>query len=207
MNTFEMDMRRALFSKGFMVGLIIEILILDTQDFGSEMYFLLIPVVVAFPYATAWLNDYQSGYIKLYMYRTGIKAYIVGKFLATMLSGGIMLSLGIVIAQWIGGEKMVDTLVPVFASGCFWAALSTTLSAVTNSRYIAYGSGFVVYYLLIILYERYFPWLYCLYPEEWMAPKHIWVFDEYGVLVLLSGLCVILYLIFKSVVRRCIEGV
>lgn len=207
MNTFEMDLRRALFSKGFLIGLIIEILILDRSGFASDFYLLCMPVVVAFPYATAWLNDYHSGYIKLYLYRTGVKAYIAGKFLACALSGGILLSLGLIIAQWIKGEEMVTSFVPVFASGCFWAAISTTMSAVTGSRYVAYGGGFVIYYLLVIIYERYFTSLYCLCPEEWIKPTHLWVFDEYGVLIMLVGFMLVLYGIFYNIVRRCIEGV
>ncbi|MBQ9934766.1 MAG: hypothetical protein IJO70_02870 [Lachnospiraceae bacterium] len=207
MNTFEMDLKRALFSKGFLIGLIIEILILDKSGFASDFYLLCMPVVVAFPYATAWLNDYHSGYIKLYLYRTGVKAYIVGKFIVAALSGGILLTLSILVAQWIKGEEMVSSFIPVFASGCLWAAVATTLSAITSSRYVAYGSGFVIYYLLIILYERYFTWLYCLYPEEWIKPQHTWVFDEYGVMILLLGIVLVLFAIFYAVVRRCIERV
>ena len=107
MNTFEMDLKRALFSKGFLIGLIIEILILDKSGFASDFYLLCMPVVVAFPYATAWLNDYHSGYIKLYLYRTGVKAYIVGKFIVAALSGGILLTLSILVAQWIKGVSLL----------------------------------------------------------------------------------------------------
>lgn len=207
MNTFEMDLKRAIFSKGFLIGLILEILILDKSGFASDFYLLCMPVVVAFPYATAWLNDYHSGYIKLYLYRTGVKAYIAGKFAVAGLSGGILLTLSLTIAQWIKGEQMVSSFVPMFASGFFWAVMSATMSAVTGSRYVAYGGGFVFYYLLVILYERYFTTLYCISPDEWIKPTRTWVFDEYGVLIMLMGLSLVLYGVYYKVLRRCIEGV
>lgn len=204
MNTFEMDLKRALLSKGFVIGLIIEILILDKSGFATDVYLLFMPVVVAFPYATAWLNDYNSGYIKLYLYRTGAGAYIFGKFVVSAISGGIMLVLSIIIVGWINKEVQVTTLATVFASGCLWAAVATTMSAVTGSRYVAYGGGFVIYYMLVIIYERYFTSLYCLSPDEWICPAHTWVFGEYGVLLLLLGIAMVLYCVFYRVVRRCI---
>jgi len=207
MNTFEMDLKRAIFSKGFLIGLILEILILDKSGFASDFYLLCMPVVVAFPYATAWLNDYDSGYIKLYLYRTGIKAYITGKFVVSGLSGGILLTLSLHIAQWIKGEEMTSSLIPVFASGCFWAVVSATMSAVTDSRYVAYGGSFVIYYLLVIVYERYFTTLYCICPDEWIKPTRTWVFDEYGVLIMLTGFSFVLYMVYYKVLRRCLEGV
>ena len=207
MNTFEMDLKRAFVSKGFIIGLIIEILILDKSGFSSDFYLLCMPVVVAFPYATAWLNDYHSGFIKLYLYRTGVKAYITGKFIVTGLSGGTLLTLSLAIAQWIKGEEIPASFVPVFACGCFWAVVSATMSAVTGSRYVAYGGGFVIYYLLVILYERYFTSLYCISPDEWIKPVHTWVFGEHGVLIMLLGLMLIMYGVYYRVLRRCIEGV
>jgi len=206
MNTFETDLKRAIISKGFLAGLLLEILILCKSGFCSDFYLLCMPVAVSFPYATAWLDDYHSGFIKLYLHRTSIRAYIVGKFAASALSGGLMLTASMVIAGWIAGEELAPSLIPVFSSGCFWAAASTTLAAVSGSRYVAYGGGFVFYYLLVIMYERYFTELYCLCPEEWIAPKHMWVFDEYGVLILLSGFMLLMYLAFSRTVRRCIQG-
>lgn len=206
MNTIETDLKRAIISKGFLVGLLLEILILCKSGFCSDFYLLCMPVAVSFPYATAWLNDYQSGFIKLYLHRTSIRAYIIGKFAASALSGGLMLTISMIIAQWITGEGFTPSLVPVFASGCFWAAASTTLAAVSGSRYVAYGGGFVFYYLLVIMYERYFTSVYCLCPNEWIAPKHIWAFDEYGVLILLSGLMMLMFLVFNRIVRRGIQN-
>ena len=42
------------------------------------------------------------------------------------------------------------------------------------SNYMAYIAPFVIYYFLIMLKERYFEGIYCIYPKEWIAPEHYW---------------------------------
>lgn len=39
---------------------------------------------------------------------------------------------------------------------------------------MAYGLPFVVYYMMVILKERYLPKLYALYPGEWVLCKENW---------------------------------
>lgn len=98
-------------------------------------------------------------------------------------------------------------LLLIFMSGMLWAVLSATLAAMSNSRYIAYGGAFVIYYLLIILHERYFKELYCIYPYEWLAPTHTWIFQEQGVVLLLSGIILVLFGFYNEILRRCIQRV
>ena len=88
-----------------------------------------------------------------------------------------------------------------------WAVVAAVLAALSNSRYITYGGAFVLYYILVILHERYFHTLYCLYPYEWLAPEHTWLFDEWGVVFLVTGLILILICLYDVILRRCIEGV
>ena len=95
----------------------------------------------------------------------------------------------------------------IFFSAMVWALLSATLAAISNSRYIAYGGSFVIYYILVILHDRYFEDIYCLYPYEWIQFQHTWLFDEQGIVILLSSLSALLFLIYYNTVRRCIERV
>ena len=71
----------------------------------------------------------------------------------------------------------------------------------------AYGGSFVIYYILVILHDRYFEDIYCLYPYEWIQFQHTWLFDEQGIVILLSSLSALLFLIYYNTVRRCIERV
>lgn len=207
MNSFETDLKRAICSKGFLIGILLEILILKQAGFDSDLFRVTVPVLATFPYATAWLSDYQSGYIKSYLYRSGIFPYICGKFWACGISGGLVELLGCLIYMWTQEQPEDINLILVFSSAMFWALLSATLAAISNSRYIAYGGSFVIYYILVMLYERYFEDYYCLYPYEWLMRKHVWVLGDAGVLLLLAGLSILLFCVYYEVLSRCIERV
>lgn len=208
MNSFETDLKRAICSRGFALGLILELLILWNAGFDSDLFRVSVPVIATFPYSTAWLAEYQSGFIKAYIPRTSIAAYIFGKFLACGISGGMLEALGCWILMLAKKDEAGDIkLLLIFMSGMLWAVLSATLAAMSNSRYIAYGGAFVIYYLLIILYERYFKEMYCFYPYEWLAPTHTWIFQEQGVVLLLSGIILVLFGVYNEILRRCIERV
>lgn len=201
-------MKRAVCSRGFAAGLLIEVLVLFGAGFDSGLFRMCVPVLAAFPYATAWLADYASGYIKSYLPRTGVTPYIMGKFLSCGISGGLLEVLGCGIYMFAGPEEAAQIhLLPVFFSGALWAVLAATLAAWSNNRYIAYGGAFVVYYLLVLLYERYFDGLYCLYPYEWLAPSHTWVWGEQGVVILLAGIILVLFCFYNEILRRCIGRV
>lgn len=208
MNSFEADIRRAVCSKGFAAGLVIEVLILFYGGFDSGIFRMCVPVIAAFPYATAWLSEYKSGYIKAYLPRTGVTPYILGKFLACGISGGLLEFLGCGLYVLTGRAGTAEIrLLPVFFSGALWAVLAATLAAWSNNRYIAYGGAFVIYYLLVMLYERYFEGLYCLYPYEWLMPTHTWVLGEQGVLLLLAGIILVLFCLYYEILRRYIGRV
>ncbi|MFR0986393.1 MAG: hypothetical protein ACLSFZ_07560 [Frisingicoccus sp.] len=135
-------------------------------------------------------------------------SYILGKILSCGISGGGVELLG----SWIYvclkyDENMQWSPLLIFVSGMLWAVLAAVLAALSNSRYIAYGGAFVLYYVLVILHERYFQTLYCLHPYEWLAPEHTWIFGEWGVVFLITGLMLVLFCLYDVILRRCIEGV
>lgn len=207
MNSFETDVKRAFCSVNFVAGLIIECLILFRCGPESELFRMSVPVLASIPYSTAFLSDYQSGFIKEYLPRCGKTPYILGKFLSCGVSGGALLAMACFIyAQTAKEEAAVMKLCLVFLSGMLWAVISATLAAAANSVYVAYGGAFVLFYVLIILYERYFQALYCLYPVEWYAPKHTWVFGDTGIILMLTGAIWIIGIIYYEILRRCLEG-
>lgn len=202
MNSFETDIKRAVKSRGFFAGLLLELVILFSVGFDSDLFRMSVPVLCTFPYSAAWLSDYQSGFLKFYLPRTGVTSYILGKILACGLSGGALEALGCWLYVLVKTEEeTLPDLGLMFLSGVLWAMFSALLAAASNSRYLAYGGAFVIYYLLVILYERYFSWLYCLYPYEWLAPKHTWIFGEQGIVLLLGGIILILIFLYSEVLR------
>lgn len=131
----------------------------------------------------------------------------MGKFLACGISGGLLLAAAVFLCQRFGGEEAAGNFVLFFFSGMFWAVVSAALAAAANSTYVAYGGAFVLYYMLIILYERYFPSLYCLYPVEWYAPEHTWVFGDTGILLMIGGMTLLTGILYYEILRRCMERV
>lgn len=208
MNSFETDMQRALCSRGFLAGFMAELVILFGSGFDTELFRMSVPVVASFPYSTAWISDDKSGFIKFYLPRTGRISYIAGKFLACGISGGLAEAGSCLVYIQIKKGNAADIdLKLIFLSAVLWAVLSATLAAWSGSRYIAYGGAFVIYYLLIILYERYFRELYCMDPREWISPQHTWIFDEQGIVLMLAGIILILWFLYYEILRRCMEHV
>lgn len=207
MNSFETDLKRAFCSVGFFTAFFLEILVLFTAGGQSDLFYMTVPVLCTFPYSTAWLVDYQNGFIKAYLPRTGRYAYIMGKFLACGISGGAAEAAGCAVYLLLFGEKAAVSPGLIFMSGMLWAELSAVLAAFSDSRCIAYGGSFVVYYLAVILHERYFQGLYCLYPYEWLSPQHEWIFDEEGVYILTGGIILVLYCFYRKILRRYMEHV
>ena len=207
MNSIEMDLKRAFFSKKFLVGVLLQTFALCPAGTDSDLFQISVPVLCTLPYASAWLSDYESGFLKLYLMRTERAYYIIGKILACGVSGGSVTALGgVLYVLFVGNEdaEAVSFLL-FFLSGMLWAVLAAVLAVWSNSRYIACGGGFVICYLLIILYERYFEELYCLYPVEWLKPEHVWIFGENGIVLLTGGVTLILALLYAKMLWRCME--
>ena len=193
----------------------------------SEAMALALPILSALPYTASFIDDVKSGFIKEYLPRTTVPRYIAGKAVGCAVSGGLALALGIFIAYGFAalmflpmeaypkaGEtvpnyfgNLMETALMFFASGAFWSLTGMTFAALTDSKYMAYASPFVLFYLLIILYERYFDKLFVLYPREWLSPSSRWVFGRIGVAVLLIEFSLLMALAFAYAAKRRLERI
>ena len=194
---------------------------------SSEAMALALPILAALPYTASFIDDVKSGFIKEYLPRTTVPRYIAGKAVGCAVSGGLTLALGIFIAYGFAalmflpmeaypkaGEtvpnyfgNLLETALMFFASGAFWSLTGMTFAALTDSKYMAYASPFVLFYLLIILYERYFDKLFVLYPREWLNPSPRWMFGKVGVAVLLTEFSVLMALAFAYAAKRRLERI
>lgn len=192
----------------------------------SDAIILIVPIVCSIPFASSFIDEIKSGFIKPYLHRTNVGSYIAGKILGCILSGGLVLIFGILAAYLISYlvftpfEKALlreETPQPYlaeilkyallfFVSGAFWSLVGMTFAAFTNSKYMAYASPFIIYYILIILNERYFK-VYTVYPKEWLNPSQFWVLGNTGVIILLLELILIVSVCFSSVAKRRIADV
>ncbi len=190
---------------------------------------LALPILCALPYTAAVLDDIKSGYIKAYLPRTTVKRYLVGKISACAIAGALVMVIGILLAwglaallflplesaptvlvdaagQLVEVEKAASPLPgAIFRmcfSGSFWALVGMLFATLTGSKYMAYASPFVIYYVLIILYERYFDKLYIIYPKEWLNPSDAWMYGDWGVVILLAELTAIVALATGFATKR-----
>lgn len=197
---------------------------LISDSLKSNAMVLALPIFCALPYTASFVDDVKSGFIKEYLPRTTTTHYLWGKSLACVVSGGLTLALGIIVSYVLFalvflpmeaspvpvkgteppayfGQLMGDVLL-FFLSGAFWSMVGLAFATLTNSKYMAYTSPFVIYYVLIILYERYFEKFYILYPKEWINPSDAWMFGNMGVVLLLFELTLIMGLCFAAAAKR-----
>lgn len=178
---------------------------------GSDGMTLALPLLAALPFTAAFLDDLKSGFLKEYLPRTTPTGYLLGRITGCLLSGALALCLGVFLAYAVAVllflpmeraptdpaligkliRELRQTLELMACSGALWSAVGLLLGTVTGSKYMAYASPFVLYYVLIILHERYLPDLFILYPKEWIAPSARWQFGITGVLLLVGELTVL----------------
>lgn len=65
---------------------------------GRIFYISLFPILAAYPYATALLQELKSGYYNVVITRSGRRKYYVTKYIATFLSGGIVVTIPAVLS-------------------------------------------------------------------------------------------------------------
>ena len=201
-----------------------------TNALTSDAMTLVLPIFAALPFTASFVDDVKSGFMKEYLPRTGIRKYVVGKCSACVISGGLVFVCGILIAYMMAAliftpmeaapalraagappeeelvlsyiAELMRRVVLYFCSGAFWSMTGMLFAALTTSKYMAYASPFVFYYVLIILYERYFDTLYVLYPKEWIIPSERWEYGEVGVIVFVAELTMIAALCFGMTAER-----
>lgn len=202
---------------------------------SSDIMLLSVPILCALPFTSAFVDDYKSGFIKQYLPRSGRGSYIKGKLVATGISGGLTLFLGIMFMYFVFAlvfmpmelvPRPVDAAVAsksmetagmqqpgyfaqillkafvFFLSGAFWSLTGALMSCITMSKYMAYASPFIIFYILVILNERYIKELYVLNPKDWLSPNALWPGEAWGVILILIELIFIVSLVFSLHVSR-----
>ncbi|EFH80335.1 conserved hypothetical protein [Ktedonobacter racemifer DSM 44963] len=247
LSTLRSDIQRAVLSRGFLAGafgMAIVIVLASTESLyttfenapqlppgyhvelirnalSSDMVMFAVPILCALPFTPVFVDDIQSGFIKQFLPRCGVNAYILGKLLACAISGGLVLLIGILLAYVLstlgltlledpfdGGiiatysAIVLEKAALFLCSGMLWSLVGFTLASMTKSRYMAYAAPFVLYYILIIVHERYFGAWYYLYPREWLNPSHFWILGDWGPVLLQSVFMIGFSILFAIFAKR-----
>lgn len=177
------------------------------QAVSSETLKLILPIVAALPFTASYYDDLHSGFIKESLPRAGYRKYLLGKVEACLLSGGMAPVIGVLCFRliislailpktayftifwnevlWAGAHCLL-----LFFSGALWSLVGMTGAALTNSKYMAYSAPFILFYVLVVLEERYFKRITILNPKTWLETfSSLWVVWLLGAATIFAFLC------------------
>lgn len=195
-------------------------LILDALS--SDMLLRFIPVLSALPLASGYIEDVKTKYVRYLLAREGYSGYLISAFTSCWICGGCTLLFGVFNAWGLTAltftplERVADDssqletkigqqFLLLFLNGGLWAVLGMTMSTIMESKYIAYISPFIVYYLLVILYERYLPNAWFMYPKYWLDST-VWPHSTTSIAVFLCEITLLSGITFYVRGRRRLES-
>lgn len=166
----------------------------------AQMMLFLIPIAAVLSPGASYVRESSSGFLKLYITRISRMDYIrrktfliyAGGFLPFFLAGILGLSLCFLFLyplelkgsiSWEEVWAVLEILLRISLTGGILAELSGIFAAAFQNYYMAYGLPFVIYDMMIILKERYFPKMYAMYPGEWIVCKEDWGTERIGIWV------------------------
>mgnify|MGYP000507912370 CR=1 FL=1 len=188
---------------------------------SSDVLSAFLPALAAIPLSAGYLEDIKSKASRFFLIRGSYPGYLLGYYIACWLCGGGAVLLGTLGAWGFTtivftpleqvlknppelGTQIAGQLTLLFLCGGLWAVIGMTMSTIMESKYIAYASPFIVYYLLVILYERYFPNAWLLYPKNWLNPE-IWPYGIGSAALFLLELTFLCGLVFYVRGKRRLE--
>lgn len=184
--------------------------ILTALQSNSVIFF--VPILAALPFSAEYIDAVKSKFSRYFLIRTSFSTYLTSNILTGFFCGGGIIMVGISLA-WCTSALLLfpieqaaeDLSNPIssllcisgllYLNGGLWAVVGMAMSTFMESKYIAYASPFVIYYLLVILCERYFPDAYLLYPPNWTKPD-VWPYGAWGAAIFLLELTLVFSILF-----------
>lgn len=121
----------------------------DAMLFNGFLFFLIIPLIAAFPYGSSYLQDEKNGYLKNVFTRTRKKNYFLAKWLATFCSGGVAIIMPL-ITNFLIMVTLYSSMGPHTESSTSMIVDASTLSNMFFSSPFLY---IVIFYCIIFIYS------------------------------------------------------
>lgn len=180
-----------------------------------------LPILAVLSFSAVYIDDVKSKFARFFLIRTNYTIYLISRILVCFLSGGIVIASGTLLAWGLSTlfflpmekaseaplestDLLLKTCTLLFLDGGFWAIMGMAMSTLMESKYISYATPFVFYYLLVILYERYFSDLFIIYPKTWTDPA-AWPFGCWGAAIFLLEMTLIFAILFAFRARRRLQ--
>lgn len=172
----------------------------------------LIPVLSVISFSGVYVDDLKSKFARFFLIRCSYSDYLISRILIVFFGSGCCIAFGGLTAwiisalifmpmelagevDWAVISTVVQKLILMFCNGGFWAVIGITMSSLMESKYVAFASPFVIYYMLVILCERYISDAYLLYPPNWTNPD-VWPYGTWGAAIFLLELTLVFGILF-----------
>lgn len=191
-----------------------------TAGLRSDALAAFLPVLALLPFGGSFADDVKSKFARFFLIRTDYGTYAVSRVIVGFLAGGLAVLAGALLTwgamtvvcqpmeQTIAGmepadlSELVDGCILLFLNAGLWSVVGLTMSTFMESKYISYASPFVLYYLLVILSQRYLTDVFLLDPGNWLTSDG-WPFGVWGAGIFLLELSAVFAIVFViRAVRR-----
>lgn len=196
----------------------LELLLEATRSESIASY---LPILATIPFTACYVDDVKTKFVRFWMLRSGYSGYLFSRSLICFLLGGGVILIGTLLSWFLSAlalapmeslsrtsevivSNVIEQCVLLFINGGLWAVIGMTMSTVMESKYIAYAAPFILYYLLVILFERYFPEAFIIYPKNWINPEK-WPYGVWSASILLLELTIISGIVFHIRGKRRLE--
>lgn len=159
------------------------------QALYSEFFIFIVPIACTLGLSSSFLEDLESGLIPYYLLRTTSVKYRWSKMINCAIVGALSVAMAILVIISVcflicplnTTEIVHLNLVSksyyfyllyriscLLLNGSFYALLGGVVSAFSVSRYMAYASPFIFYYVLSTLFDAYLSNQRVFNPRGWM---------------------------------------
>ncbi len=115
-----------------------------------QIYYLILPILAVFAYATTFCADHNSGYVKNLYTRTNKKYYYAAKYIVSCTAGGLVATIPLVV-NLIANMMVLPSLKPVAALGCY----AGNGIALWGDIFYTHPYIFMVLYLILIFFYQF----------------------------------------------------
>lgn len=199
-------------------------LALTKSGFESRIVLFLVPITAVLPCGDAYIRERQWNFLRFLIVRRGKTDYVRDKMTAAAFSGMFVWILGPAVAQllffllffgreevfcwsWEPVREILEAGARTALTASAFASFSAVCGTVSGSVYLAMGLPFVLYCMLMILRERYLPWIYCIDPSEWIRAEEYWGSGQRGLWIFLILLAVFFMVLHGIVLERQLEEI
>lgn len=170
------------------------------------------PILATLSFSASYVEDIETKFVRHILVCSGYTGYILSYIVLCYILEGSIFVIGTVLTWQVATVVLLpfevaalDTISDTITlsksiwllclNGSLWSIVGMTISSLIENRYISYAAPFVIYYLLTIISERYFPDVGLISPAAWIKPDS-WPFGILGASIFFLELIILCGIVF-----------